>query len=138
MKKFFENFTDKKFLMSLIAVVAGILALFNIGDSTVNLVTSLMLIVLPVIGYVVSEGVLDWNKINVAISEILKVINDYLKENGGDVGDGKETDNNEEQSEVVATESLSLSKATKPYQDFDNKEREVILRIAEILNMVKK
>lgn len=138
MKKFFENFTDKKFLMSLIAVIAGILALFNIGDSTVNLVTSLMLIVLPVIGYVVSEGVLDWNKINVAISEILKVINDYLKETGGDTGDDKGTDNNEEQSEVVAPESLSLSKAIKPYQDFDNKEREVILRIAEILNTIKR
>lgn len=131
MKKFFENFTDKKFLMSLIAVVAGVLALFNIGDNTVNLITSLILIILPVIGYIVSEGIVDWNRINTAISEILNVINNYLKET--------EEETNVEGNEIQ-TEDIEkvVSMASKPYKDFENKEREIILRIAEILKATRK
>lgn len=134
MKKFFENFTDKKFLMSLIAVVAGVLALFNIGDNTVNLVTSLILIILPVIGYTVSEGIVDWNRINTAISEILNVINNYLKETEEEVN----IEGNEIQTEDIEKATSMAGKASKPYKDFENKEREIILRIAEILNATKK
>lgn len=134
MKKFFENFTDKKFLMSLIAVVAGVLALFNIGDNTVNLVTSLILIILPVIGYTVSEGIVDWNRINTAISEILNVINNYLKETEEEAN----IEGNEIQTEDIEKVASMACKASKPYKDFENKEREIILRIAEILNATKK
>lgn len=134
MKKFFENFTDKKFLMSLIAVVAGVLALFNIGDNTVNLITSLMLIILPVIGYMVSEGIVDWNRINTAISEILNVINNYLKE----TEEEDSIESNEVQAEDIERAASMASKVSTPHKDFDNKEREVILRIAEILRATKK
>ncbi len=134
MKKFFENFTDKKFLMSLIAVVAGVLALFNIGDNTVNLITSLILIILPVIGYIVSEGIVDWNRINTAISEILNVINNYLKETEEETN----VEGNEIQTEDIEKVVSMVSKASKPYKDFENKEREIILRIAEILKATRK
>lgn len=134
MKKFFENFTDKKFLMSLIAVVAGVLALFNIGDNTVNLITSLILIILPVIGYIVSEGIVDWNRINTAISEILNVINNYLKETEEETN----VEGNEIQTEDIEKVVSMASKASKPYKDFENKEREIILRIAEILKATRK
>lgn len=132
MKKFFENFTDKKFLMALVAVVTGILALFNIEDNTVSLVTSLILIILPVIGYVISEGVLDWNKINIAITEILKVIDDYMQSEKEE----KETEKIEDEVKENKTEELSGSVIINGEEV--TKEKEVIYRIATILRTLQK
>lgn len=132
MKKFFENFTDKKFLMALVAVVTGILALFNIEDNTVSLVTSLILIILPVIGYVISEGFLDWNKINIAITEILKVIDDYMQSEKEE----KETEKIEDEVKENKTEELSGSIIINGEEV--TKEKEVIYRIATILRTLQK
>lgn len=129
MKKFFENFTDKKFLMALISVVAGVLALFNIENNTISLITSLILIILPVIGYVVSEGVLDWNKINIAITEILKVVDDYIQ---SEKDTTEETESNDEAKpeELSGVIMINNKEVTK--------EKEVIYRIATILRTIKK
>lgn len=132
MKKFFENFTDKKFLMALVAVVTGILALFNIEDNTVSLITSLILIILPVIGYVISEGVLDWNKINIAITEILKIIDDYMQSEKEE----KETEKIEDEVKENKTEELSGSVIINGEEV--TKEKEVIYRIATILRTLQK
>lgn len=129
MKKFFENFTDKKFLMALISVVAGVLALFNIENNTISLITSLILIILPVIGYVVSEGVLDWNKINIAITEILKVVDDYIQ---------SEKDTTEETETNDETKAEELSGVVMINNKEVTKEKEVIYRIATILRTIKK
>lgn len=129
MKKFFENFTDKKFLMALISVVAGVLALFNIENNTISLITSLILIILPVIGYVVSEGVLDWNKINIAITEILKVVDDYIQ---------SEKDTTEETESNDEAKAEELSGVIMINNKEVTKEKEVIYRIATILRTIKK
>ena len=105
MKKFFENFTDKKFLMAFVSVITGILTLYNIEDNTISLVTSLILIVLPVIGYIISEGVLDWKKINMAITEILQIIDDYIQSEKEE----KETEKIEDETKENKTEELSGS-----------------------------
>lgn len=129
MKKFFENFTDKKFLMALISVVAGVLALFNIENNTISLITSLILIILPVIGYVVSEGVLDWNKINIAITEILKVVDDYIQSEK-DTTEETESNNEAKAEELSGVIMINNKEVTK--------EKEVIYRIATILRTIKK
>ena len=132
MKKFFENFTDKKFLMAFVAVVTGILTLYNIEDNTISLVTSLILIVLPVIGYVISEGVLDWSKINMAITEILRIIDDYIQSEKEE----KETEKIEDETKENKTEELSGSVIIN--REEVTKEKEVIYRIATILRMLQK
>ena len=129
MKKFFENFTDKKFLMALISVVAGVLALFNIENNTISLITSLILIILPVIGYIVSEGVLDWNKINIAITEILKVVDDYIQSEK-DTTEETESNNEAKAEELSGVIMINNKEVTK--------EKEVIYRIATILRTIKK
>ena len=113
MKKFFENFTDKKFLMAFVAVVTGILTLYNIEDNTISLVTSLILIVLPVIGYVISEGVLDWSKINMAITEILRIIDDYIQSE-------KEEKENKTDTEEIEEETPSVDKLLNDDEDNTN------------------
>ena len=132
MKKFFENFTDKKFLMAFVAVVTGILTLYNIEDNTISLVTSLILIVLPVIGYIISEGVLDWKKINMAITEILQIIDDYIQSEKEE----KETEKIEDETKENKTEELSGSVIIN--REEVTKEKEVIYRIATILRMLQK
>lgn len=116
MKKFFENFKSKKFLMALIAMITGIMGLLNCDDNVIALVTNIILVGVPAIVYIVTEGVLDWNKINSAIIEILNIIDEYI---------ASET---EETIEEVPTGTGK--KATK--------EKEVIYKIASILRTVVK
>ena len=132
MKEFFENLTDKKFLMAFVSVITGILTLYNIEDNTISLVTSLTLIVLPVIGYIISEGVLDWKKINMAITEILQIIDDYIQSEKEE----KETEKIEDETKENKTEELSGSVIIN--REEVTKEKEVIYRIATILRMLQK
>ena len=132
MKEFFENLTDKKFLMAFVSVITGILTLYNIEDNTISLVTSLILIVLPVIGYVISEGVLDWKKINMAITEILQIIDDYIQSEKEE----KEAEKIEDETKENKTEELSGSVIIN--REEVTKEKEVIYRIATILRMLQK
>ena len=132
MKEFFENLTDKKFLMAFVSVITGILTLYNIEDNTISLVTSLILIVLPVIGYIISEGVLDWHKINMAITEILQIIDDYIQSEKEE----KETEKIEDETKENKTEELSGSVIIN--REEVTKEKEVIYRIATILRTLQK
>ena len=132
MKEFFENLTDKKFLMAFVSVITGILTLYNIEDNTISLVTSLILIVLPVIGYIISEGVLDWKKINMAITEILQIIDDYIQSEKEE----KETEKIEDETKENKTEERSGSVIIN--REEVTKEKEVIYRIATILRMLQK
>ena len=132
MKEFFENLTDKKFLMAFVSVITGILTLYNIEDNTISLVTSLILIVLPVIGYIISEGVLDWKKINMAITEILQIIDDYIQSEKEE----KEAEKIEDETKENKTEELSGSVIIN--REEVTKEKEVIYRIATILRMLQK
>ena len=136
MKKFFENFTDKKFLMAFVSVITGILTLYNIEDNTISLVTSLILIVLPVIGYVISEGVLDWSKINMAITEILRIIDDYIQSEKEEKENKIDTEEIEEETDKNKIEELSGSVIIN--REVISKEEEVIYRIAAILHALQK
>ena len=116
MKKFFENFKSKKFLMALIAMVTGIMGLLNCDDNIIALVTNIILVGMPAIAYIITEGVLDWNKINAAIVEILNIIDTYM---------ASEKEETEEEVPVGTKKTIS-------------KEKEVIYKIASILREVVK
>lgn len=97
MKKFFNLFNDGKFVIAIITIVTGILGLFNLSDNMIGCIGSLIAIILPSIGYLVVSGVVDWQKISNAITEILKIIEDYRKNENNT----EETDT-EERSGAVA------------------------------------
>ena len=113
MKKFFEQFLDKKFITALIAMIAGILGLLNYEDNVIALISNIIMIAVPAVAYVITTGVLDWNKVNIAIKEILNIIDVYM-----------ESEQEEKLEEVVGA-SLGV-----------NKEKQVIYKIAGILKTV--
>ena len=115
MKKFFENFKDAKFIAALLAMISGIMVVFKCDNNTIALITNIVGVVLPALAYVITSGVLDWNKINTAIKQILDIIDVYMK------SEGIEQQKTDE--EVVGARVI-------------NKEQEVICKIAEILRTV--
>lgn len=115
MKKFFENFLDKKFIAALVAMIAGILGLLNCEDNMIALITNIVVIACPAIAYVITSGILDWNKINIAIKQILDIIDVYMKSE-------ETTGENEEEVPAGST--------------YISKEKEVICKIAGILKTV--
>ena len=83
MKEYFKKFTSRKFLLALISVISGIMTMANCDDSLIKLVCSLIMIILPAIAYIITEGVLDKTSIGLALQQVIETINDYfdLKEN---------------------------------------------------------
>lgn len=65
-----EKFLSRKFLMALLSVVAGILTMFNVEDSIVQLITSIGLIIVPTLVYIGVEGKIDYERIFTAALEI--------------------------------------------------------------------
>ena len=116
MKNFLENFLDVKFIAALIAMITGVMTMLNCDNDTIVLVTNIVLVACPAMAYVITTGILDWNKINDAIKQILDIIDVYMK--------SEETDNEQEQKEVVVGTTHV------------NKEKEIICQIADILKTV--
>ena len=115
MKKFFDNFKDAKFIAAIIAMISGIMVMFKCDNNTIALITNIVGVVLPALAYVITSGILDWNKINTAIKQILDIIDTYL-----------ESENKEQQERKEIAVGAVLV----------NKEKEVICKIAEILRPV--
>lgn len=115
MKKFFEQFLDKKFITALIAMIAGILGLLNYEDSIIALISNIIMIAVPAVAYVITTGVLDWNKVNTAIKEILNIIDIYME--------------SEEETKTEIEEAVGSALE-------NNKEKQVIYKIADILKTV--
>jgi hypothetical protein len=115
MKKFFENFLDAKFIAALVAMIAGIMGMLNCENHTIALITNIVGVACPALAYVITSGILDWNKINTAIKQILDIIDTYME--------SENTVEQQEQEEVAGARAI-------------NKEKEVICKIAEILRPV--
>lgn len=122
MKNFFKKMLDPKFLTAIVAMVTGIMGLFSCEENMIMLVSSAILVIFPAISYMIVEGVVDWNKINDAISEILKIIDEYMASEKETIDNGKLI---EENVEVIAGSNK-------------NKEKEVIYKIASILHTIIK
>ena len=116
MKKFFENFLDAKFIAALVAMIAGILGMLNCENHTIALITNIVGVACPALAYVITSGILDWNKINTAIKQILDIIDTYMESE-------KTTETQENKDDAVGAVPTS-------------KEKEVICKIAEILRPV--
>lgn len=65
-----SKYLSRKFLMALLSVVAGLLTMFNVEDSIVQLITSIGLIIVPTLVYIGVEGKIDYERIFTAALEI--------------------------------------------------------------------
>lgn len=122
MKTFFKKMLDPKFLTALVAMITGIMGIFNCDENMVVLVSSSILVVLPAVSYMIVEGVVDWNKINNAITEVLRIIDEYMAS---------------EEQEIDTIKSTE-EKAPVAIGGGKNKEKEVIYKIASILHTIIK
>ena len=78
MKEFFKKFGSRKFLIALVSVISGVLTMMNCDDSLIKLISSLVMIIVPIIVYIITEGVLDHASIGLALQEVIKTINEYI------------------------------------------------------------
>lgn len=115
MKKFFENFLDAKFIAALVAMIAGIMGMLNCENHTIALITNIVGVACPALAYVITSGILDWNKLNAAIKQILDIIDTYME--------SEEKTQQEQKETTVGAVPAS-------------KEKEVICKIADILRTV--
>jgi hypothetical protein len=100
MKDFFKKLGSRKFLMALISVISGIMSMMNCGDSLIQFVCSLILIVVPVIAYIVTEGVLDYTSIGLALDQVIEALQKYIDSI-------KEVENKENNGETIIEEETS-------------------------------
>ena len=99
MKDFFKKLGSRKFLMALISVISGIMTMMNCGDNLIQFVCSLALIVIPAIAYIITEGVLDYVGIGLALEQVIETIQKYIDSI-------KETKNEENNDKTIIEEDI--------------------------------
>lgn len=55
----YEKLTSRKFWLAIISIITGGLGLFNMADGTIEMVSSVALILVPAIVYIFVEGKVD-------------------------------------------------------------------------------
>lgn len=58
-----EKFLSRKFLLALGSIIVGVLTIFNIDDSLINLISAVLLIIIPTLTYLGVEGKIDIERI---------------------------------------------------------------------------
>lgn len=69
-----EKFKSRKFLMAALSVIVGIMGMFGVADNTIEMVSSIALILIPIITYIVTEGKIDAAAVNQVVSSIDDII----------------------------------------------------------------
>jgi hypothetical protein len=59
MKNFIKKLTSRKFIVTAISAIAGLITLFVGNDEIVQTIASALMIVIPTIVYCITEGVID-------------------------------------------------------------------------------
>lgn len=109
MKDFLKKFGSRKFLMALVSVVSGVLTIANCDDNLIQLICSLTMIIIPVIVYIITEGVIDYTGVGLALQDVLEAINKYI-----DIDKIVDEENNEENNiDEYQEEPLENSKDNK-------------------------
>jgi hypothetical protein len=104
MKDFIKKLTSRKFIVTAISAIAGVITLFVGENEVVQIVASALMVVVPTIVYCITEGILDAKSVKtitdaiVDTAEKLGVSEDKMEviEQIGDVVDILAKDNTEE------------------------------------------
>lgn len=103
MKKFLANLGSRKFLIALVSIISGILTLMNCNDSLIQFVCSLIMILVPAVTYIITEGVLDYTSIGTMLEDVAEIINKYIedKKSEGNINEGDTEGVNETVTNIV-------------------------------------
>lgn len=76
-----RKLTSRKFIVSLISVVAGIAGMFNVSDGVISLITGILMVVLPTVIYVITEGTIDKANVICVLKDIANRLEKYETKN---------------------------------------------------------
>lgn len=79
-----EKFKSRKFLMATLSVIVGIMGMFGVADNTIEMVSSIALILIPIITYIITEGKIDAAAVNQVVSSIDDIIDILMGINDDD------------------------------------------------------
>ena len=85
MKQLVKKFTSRKFLVSLVSTICGVLGMMNVADDTIGLIGSILMIIVPNVIYIITEGSID----KAGVKNMLNSIADLLDNKNTEV-DNKE------------------------------------------------
>lgn len=80
MKNFIQKLTSRKFIVTAISAIAGIITMIIGDNAVVDIVASALMVVVPTIVYCITEGVLDAKSIKV----ITEAVADTAEKLGAD------------------------------------------------------
>lgn len=76
-----EKLTSRKFWIAVISIIVGILGVFGADDSLIQLVSSIGLILIPAIIYIIIEGKIDAAALRtIDFEQLLAEIKKFLEE----------------------------------------------------------
>lgn len=76
-----EKLTSRKFWVAVISIIVGILGVFGADDSLIQLVSSIGLILIPAIIYIIIEGKIDAAALRtIDFEQLLAEIKKFLEE----------------------------------------------------------
>jgi hypothetical protein len=78
MKDFLKKLGSRKFILALISIVSGIMTMANCNDSLIQLICGLITVIVPLVIYIVTEGVLDYKGIGLALENMMEIIQNYI------------------------------------------------------------
>ena len=65
-----KKYTSRKFIMSLVGVIVGVLGMFAVPDNTIATVAFIILEIASVLAYVISEGRIDAKSVEASIKVV--------------------------------------------------------------------
>ncbi len=72
-----QRLTSRKFIVSVISILAGIAGMFNFSDSAISLMTGILMVVLPAVSYVITEGAIDRANVIGVLKEVACQLEKY-------------------------------------------------------------
>ena len=69
-----KKFLSRKFILSLLSVICGILGMVNISEDLILQIGNILLVAVPSVVYVITEGKIDRNSLESDMKKILEII----------------------------------------------------------------
>ena len=81
MKQLIKKFASRKFLLSLASTICGFLGMMNVADDTIRLIGSMLMIIIPNVIYIITEGSIDRESVKNMVNSIADLLNKEDKKN---------------------------------------------------------
>ena len=71
-----KKLLSRKFIVSLITTICGILGMINVANDSISLIFSMLMVIVPNVIYIITEGKIDRVRVKTIIDEISQALSD--------------------------------------------------------------